>query len=209
MAHPDFHTEPVPGLAETLPAGEVILWQGRPRLWRLAIEAMGLGWICGYFLVLALWRIAVSATDRPLAEALGTGVPPLLLGALACGLVLGLAWLQARATLYTITSARVVMRIGAALSLTLNLPFARLAAANLITRRDGSGTIALTPVTETRISRAMLWPHLRPWHFRQPQPALRCIPEAEVVARLLAEAAETRLHQPQVSVAPQRQEVPA
>jgi hypothetical protein len=40
------------------------------------------------------------------------------------------------------------------------------------------------------------WPHVRPWRFAKTQPALRCIPEAERVARLLAEAAETRISEP-------------
>ena len=35
--------------------------------------------------------------------------------------------------------------------------------------------------------------------MRRTQPALRCIPDAEKVARLLAEAAEARVETPQVS----------
>ncbi len=39
---------------------------------------------------------------------------------------------------------------------------------------------------------------MRPWHFIT-QPALRCIPDAERVARLVAEAAETRLSRPKIT----------
>ena len=35
------------------------------------------------------------------------------------------------------------------------------------------------------------WPHIRPWHIRNPEPALRCIPDAARVAGLIAEAAES------------------
>jgi hypothetical protein len=40
---------------------------------------------------------------------------------------------------------------------------------------------------------------VRPWHFNRTQPALRAIPDAAVVAKILAEAAETRLSQPEVT----------
>ena len=42
----------------------------------------------------------------------------------------------------------------------------------------------------------ILWPHVRPWHVRETQPALRCIPDAAKVAAILAEAAETRVSRP-------------
>ena len=33
---------------------------------------------------------------------------------------------------------------------------------------------------------AVLWPHARPWHLSRPQPMLRCIPDAQSVAQMLA-----------------------
>jgi hypothetical protein len=47
MEHDDFAVEPVKGLPEKPPAGEVILWQGRPDTWALAREALNLNWIIG------------------------------------------------------------------------------------------------------------------------------------------------------------------
>ena len=44
----------------------------------------------------------------------------------------------------------------------------------------------------------MTWPHVRPWHISRTQPALRCIPDAAAVARIFAEAAETRIAEPQI-----------
>mgnify|MGYP003527031574 CR=1 FL=1 len=90
------------------------------------------------------------------------------------------------------------MRIGAALSVTFNIPFVQIGAARL-DLRGPTGTIALETLGETRISALVLWPHLRPWRLAKTEPALRCIPDAAAVARLLAEAAETRLARPVIT----------
>ncbi len=82
---------------------------------------------------------------------------------------------------------------------TLNVPFKQVGAAHLTTRRNGTGTITLETLGETRISYLVCWPHVRPWHFAKTQPALRCIPDAARVAKLLADAAETRLSEPIVA----------
>lgn len=195
----DFAFEPIPGLPDVPPEGETILWQGRPNTWALAREAMGLYWIAGYFAVLALWHGGSAAADHPPLRALAIALPYLALGLAACGIVLLIAWAQARATVYTITTARVAMRIGAALSITLNLPHRQIVAASLDLRRRGTGTIALKTPDETRLSYLVCWPHVRPWRMRHTEPALRCIPEAAHVARILAEAAEARQAVPVVT----------
>ena len=199
MEHDDFAVEPVRGLPERPPAGETILWQGRPDTWALAREALSLNWILGYFAVLVLWRVGVSSADYPFAEALAHGIPFVVIGAVTAGLILLIAWVQAKATVYTVTSARVAMRVGAALTVTLNLPYSRIEAADLDLRKSGTGTIAFRTAGETRLSYLVLWPHVRPWHARHTQPALRCIPEAEKVARMISEAVETRMSQPRVA----------
>ncbi len=197
--HDDFTVEPVEGLPEALPEGERILWQGRPRTRTLAREALGLNWVLGYFVVIAIWRTAVSSNTMTLTEAMGTAVPFLVLGTVAAAIILLIAWVQSRATVYTITTDRVAMRIGAALTLTLNMPFKKIASADLDLRKKGTGTIALTTVGGVKLSYLILWPHVRPWHMKVTQPALRCIPDAERVARLLSEAVETRVSQPVLS----------
>jgi hypothetical protein len=118
---------------------------------------------------------------------------------IACGILLTIAWAQARATVYTITTERVAMRIGAALNITLNIPFSRIGAANLDLRRDGTGSIALSTLGDTTFSYLVLWPHVRPWHTRRTEPTLRCVPDAERISQLLSEAAETRLNRPVVA----------
>jgi hypothetical protein len=110
------------------------------------------------------------------------------LGAIAVGLMTLMAWLSARAAVYTITDKRVVMRIGIVLTLTFNIPFKRIAAAGLHLDANGTGDLPLTLSGEDRIAWLNLWPHARAWHLAQPQPMLRCVPQAAAVAGLLAQA---------------------
>ena len=37
------------------------------------------------------------------------------------------------------------------------------------------------------------WPSVRPWHFNNPEPTLRCISDVDIVALKLSEAAESRI----------------
>lgn len=209
MEHDDFAVEPVRGLPERPPAGEVILWQGRPDTWALAREALNLNWIIGYFAVLIIWRIGASSADYPFLQAVMHAVPFLVIGAVTVGLLVLIAWVQAKATVYTITTARVAMRVGAALTVTLNLPYSRIEAADLDLRKGGTGTIAFRTAGETKLSYLVLWPHVRPWHARHPQPALRCIADAEKVARMIAETVEMRTDQPEISRRPAGEAVAA
>lgn len=200
MAHDDFDFEPVRGLPERPPKGEEILWQGRPDTWRLAVEALNLYWVAGYFVLFFAWRAIVAGATVPVPDAIRIGSPFLVMGLLACLILLLIAWVQARATVYTITNRRVAMRIGAALTITLNLPYRWIGSADLDLRQGGTGTIALSLSDDTRLSYLNTWPHVRPWRMKRTEPALRCIPDAARVARLLAEAAETRVSQPEIDV---------
>lgn len=197
--HDDFNFEPVRGLPEKLPEGEYILWQGSPDPGRLAREALGIRWIAGYFALLVVWRVGVSSAEYPFTEALAHGIPFALAGLVACGLIYGLAVIQARSAVYTLTNKRVAMRIGAALTMTLNLPYTWIGNATVDAKPSGHGTIAFELIGEDRLSYMMTWPHVRPWRMARTQPALRCIPDVAKVAQLFAEAAETRVAQPQVT----------
>lgn len=197
--HDDFAFEPVPGLPARLPRGEEMLWQGRPSAWALTREALWLNWIAGYFALLAIWKFGTVYGEAGAGRALATAVPFVLLGIVVGLIVLGTAWAQARGTVYTITTARVVMRTGAALQVTFNLPFSQIASASLELRRGGTGTIALRTVDGTNLSYFALWPHARPWHMRRTEPALRAIPDAARVAAIFADAAETRVNAPRVA----------
>ncbi|WP_179380689.1 photosynthetic complex putative assembly protein PuhB [Jannaschia marina] len=200
MHHDDFKFEPVRGLPEALPAGEHILWQGSPDPLRLARDAWKLDWILGYFALLAVWRVLASLADFTLAQALVHALPMAVLAVLAAAIVTAMAWVQARATVYTLTNRRVAMRIGAALTMTLNLPYVCITNAHLALRRSGHGNIAFDLSGDgTRISYLMSWPHVRPWRFTPAQPCLRAIPDAARVASIFARAAETRVAEPRIT----------
>ncbi|MGX9355052.1 photosynthetic complex putative assembly protein PuhB [Roseobacteraceae bacterium S113] len=194
MSDDDITFEPIPGLPETLPEGEDILWQGRPQVWALARQSMWLNWVIGYFVLIAVWRVGSLSDLMPLWAAASAAIPFLVIGAVCAGIILLTAWVQARETMYTVTSARIVMRIGAALTLTLNLPYREIAGADLDLRSNGVGTIALQTKGSAKLSYLACWPHVRPWHANPTQPALRCIADAAQVADHIAGAAQAFIH---------------
>lgn len=182
--------EPVPGLPEDLPVDEVILWQGAPD-WRvLAGRVFRLRLLGGYFILLLAVRISSALlTGEALAPTLVSLALLTGLGLCAAGLFTLYAWLTARSTLYTVTSKRLVMRFGIAIQLTINLPFTRIQSAAVRAYRDGSGDIPLVLDDSHRVSYVVMWPHVRPWHFRHPEPMLRGLPDAKSVAEIVADTA--------------------
>ena len=179
--------EPVAGLPERLPGGETVLWQGAPDAKLLARRAFHLRGIALYFLALAVLR-GVSLWPEGAAE-VATGVAlTLLLGAVPIAILAVIAGLSARTTLYTLTDRRIVLRVGVALPMTLNIPHAVIEGAAARLEADGSGDVVLRILPPHRISYVALWPHARPWHFGRPEPMLRGLPDAATVAGLLSRA---------------------
>jgi hypothetical protein len=205
MDHDDFDQEPIRGLPELLPPGEEILWQGAPDWWALTREALAIRGVALYFAALFAWRTVVAAADATWMEAAAQSSFYLILGLVTCALLAFTGWAQARSAVYTITNRRVILRIGAALTMTMQFPYHWIGAADLTTRPDGTGTIAFRTLGNTRFSYLLMWPHLRPWRFAKTQPALRAIPEAAAVARLLAEAAQADVSLPRVEARADRQ----
>jgi hypothetical protein len=193
MRRDDVQVEPIRGLPELPPEGEHILWQGAPAAWTLALQALNMGWVAGYFALLAAWRGIAIGLGQGWALGLKATVPYLAMGLVACVILGSIALILARTTVYTLTNRRVAMRIGAALTVTLNLPYTCVLAADLSLNKNGTGTIALDLTPGTKLSYLVCWPHVRPWRISDTQPALRCIPDAERVAGLLADAAQARL----------------
>lgn len=190
MTHVGEHDyEPVPGLPAALPRGERLLWQGAPTAPRLAREAFRVRGVGLYFAALLAWRGAEAALDGAGAGTLAAALAPVFaMGALALLLLVGLAALNARCTLYTITNRRVVMRFGVALPMTVNIPFSQLQGADLRLHADGSGDLALSLTPGARVSYLVFWPHVRPWHFSRVQPTLRAIADPARAASLLQAA---------------------
>ena len=182
-------------LPEPLPQGERILWRGKPD-WRvLARRAFHIRKLALYFGVIIAYMGADAAVR---GEAASTAFPLLCatgLAAAALGLVAAYAWGVARVTAYTVTDRRVLIRIGIALPMTINLPFARIDGAGMTEHADGAGDIPLALRKGDRVAYLVLWPHARPWHMARPQPMLRGLtdvaPAAQVLARALAASAST------------------
>ena len=187
IKEPDY--EPVWGLPERLPEGEQILWQGRSAWWPLARHALYLPYIAAYLaLMIAARAVSVlmaGASAWVTLQDAALFIGPSL-GVLA--LILGFAWLVQRTTAYTITSRRVVFRIGIAFSMSVNIPYALVQSAACKLNADGTGDVSLTLDPKHRLSYVVFWPHVRPWHYTRPQPALRGIADAAAVAQILGRA---------------------
>ncbi len=185
----EHENEPVRGLPAPLPKGETILWQGSPD-WRvLAQSALHARSAAIYFGILIVWRVSEAAlSGAGPVEALASAQWLLIAAAAGLGLLHLLAWLIARATIYTITNRRVVLRFGVAIQKAVNLPFKVIETAALKRSEDGIGDIAICLARSARVAYLQLWPHVRPGRMAHPQPALRAVPRAGVVAQILAEA---------------------
>jgi hypothetical protein len=202
-AHSDFDFEPVRGLPQLLPEGERVLWQGAPRWQDLAVHAFHARKVIWYFAAIAVAQSAFRYVD---GESLLSAVRSFewlgIMAFLAAGLLTGLAYLSARTSVYTITNKRIVMRIGMALSVTINLPFKQIDGASLRLFRNASGDIALKLNSKERVAYLLLWPHARRFHIAHPQPCLRCIADADRVAGLLAAALTGQATEPLASPEP-------
>lgn len=187
--------EPVRGLPERLPAGERLLWQGVPDAKALARQAFHVRTLAFYFAALLAWNAAASLSGGAAAAARSTLLPALL-AAGALGLLMLLARLTARTTVYTITSRRVVIRFGIALPVTVNLPFAAIESAGLREHASGTGDIPLLLAIPKGLPWPVLWPHVRPWRITRPQPMLRAVPDAARAAQILARALAASASQP-------------
>ena len=186
---PEHELEAVHGLPAALPAGENIIWQGSPDVSSFARNAFHIRAIAGYFALLLVLRGVFAVVDGATYGEAAISVAPLLVLALVgLGLVWLLAYLAARAAVYTLTDRRIVMRIGIVLSVTFNLPLKTLTAAGLKLNSDGTGDIPLSLQREFNIAYLHLWPHARPWQIRRTQPMLRSIVNVERVAALLTQA---------------------
>jgi hypothetical protein len=182
-------THAVRELPGPLPPGERVLWQGGPAwrdVFRVVFHARALA---VYFAILLALRGLNVLWDGDGLAAAAVAILWLLPAALFALAVLALvSALISRTTWYTITSQRVVMRIGVVLEVTFNFPFKVIDTAGLRMLHGGTGDISLRFMPGEQIAYAHLWPHARPWHFKRTEPMLRCVPDAARVAQLLARA---------------------
>ena len=191
----DHPGEPVRGLPQALPEGETLLWQGQPGTLAFAIHAFHVRFIIGYFALTTLWRFAnMQSTGTDGSEIAAMAGAAALALIVALGLVTGLAWAMARATVYTITSKRIVLRYGVAIRKYVNLPFDQIVSADMRRYGKDKGDVVLSLSATGGVGYLKLWPHVRPMRFLKPQPMLRSLDGVSAVAATLAGA--IRAHAP-------------
>jgi hypothetical protein len=174
-------------LTRRKPPDEAVLWVGAPVATALARRAFRTRTIMLYFGIVVAWRIGSGFADQQANSEIAAATATLVGFALAVvALCHVYARLVRRSTCYLLTEKRLVMRIGAVVPVTINLPLAQIETARFKDHGDGTGNIALVLAGETRLAWFMLWPHARPWRITKPEPLLRSIPDAAAVATLLA-----------------------
>jgi hypothetical protein len=176
-------------LPSPLPAGERVIWQGKPSFKGLALRSFHIREVAAYFGLLLVWRLWSNwSHGLPAGEAVTSALWLIVPAISGIAVLAGLAWLFQRAACYTITSKRVLFQFGVALPMTMNIPLGKIANAALKIHGDGSGDIPLQLNDSKRVSYLLLWPHIRPWRLRVSEPMLNSVPDAAGVAAKLAEA---------------------
>lgn len=178
----------VRGVSEALPPGERILWEGAPNARALARHLFFMRPLSAYLGAMVLWWVAVNRTQVNTEPFWATlGIQLMLVGG-----VIGGAWLLARAiangTTYAITDRRIVMRFGVIFPLTINVPLHYVEGASAREFSDGTGQIAVQLTKKESIAWIVLFPHVRPWKFTNPEPLLRGLMEPVKVGEVLRAA---------------------
>ncbi len=183
--------EDIVELEKQLTEGETLLWRGAPTRALIAQRLFHWRKVGIYFVLLGAWRLISPSggeLETSVAASAGSVVNLAIVGVGAIGILQLLAHLIARTTQYTITSQRIVMRIGVALPMTVNLPFKHIQDAGIRRSRNGSGDLCLKLMPGQRVGYGLMWPHVRPFRFVSPQPSLRCLEDVEQVAKVFVDA---------------------
>jgi Bacterial PH domain len=189
MSSAEYDYEAVPGVPGVLPAGERLLWQGGPEWQSFFQRALPLRAVLGYFGLLAGWRFVSGLAETgslQFAAVSAFWIVPLCLTVVT--IMAAFSYATARTTIYTITDQRVIFRFGLAVPVAINVPFAKIATADLNVFFDGTGHIPLKIFGVDRFSFFLLWPHARGWQITHPQPMLKSVPDCAMVADILSAA---------------------
>ena len=140
MSNDDYNFEPRRGLPDNLPAGEKLLWQGSPQARAVASRIFKAEIIAIYFGLMIAWRFGVALNEgRDFLQAAQSGMRMLPLGIAALVIVALFSLGVARTTVYSMTNRRIVMRIGMALPMTINLPLREIGNADLKAEQQWHG----------------------------------------------------------------------
>lgn len=176
------------GVPHPLPEGERLLWEGAPTMKAVATHVFHWRLVVAYFAaMLALW--AVTTEHTPGSDVyVASAVVRVSLSAFVMLAVLGLSRAAATTTWYAITTQRLVMRVGMAFPMSINIPFKLMESAGVGVFKDGTGQVTVQLAKGNRIAYIALWPHCRVFRFNQPEPVLRGLEEPQRVAQILAAA---------------------
>ena len=179
--------EPIKGLPEELPEGEYMVWQGSPRWQALARRAFHVDTIAIYFaLVMAIHAVYLLMNGQAAGDILIAMTWKVPLSLTGVGLMALAGWLYARGAVYTLTSRRIVIRSGVVTPMMVNLPLDGMESAGVRYCSDGTGDVLLSLKPGTRkLFYTLLWPNVRPWHFRPVQPLMRAIEQPEALVEAL------------------------
>ena len=180
-------------LPTLLPDGEAPLWRGGPAGHLLAVQALHVRKVAIYFAALLAWREFLILRDGyDVALATNAALTTLAMGAIVVAALYGYAVWSAKNTSYTITSERIVIRTGVALSVTINIPFSKIADVDLrhtqARRQPTAGDLLLSLADDAKVSYIVLWLNARPLRFFRTQPMLRALSNVDTVAQVLSDA---------------------
>lgn len=164
---------------------EKIVWRGRPEFWRLAATAFHTNSIAVYFALLTIYS--------GVTEGLSNAITIASMGGIALLILYVLAYLYSKKSHYILTNERLLILSGIAIEKRISIPLSHLGAAHLKLRSAGFGSIALEISGPRQLGYLILWPHARPLRFNNPQPLIRVVPDAQNVAKLLAEVVGGRV----------------
>ena len=178
----------VRGVSEALPPGESILWEGAPDARALARHLFLIRPLSAYLGAMVLWWVAVNSSQVATQEFWATlGIQLMLVG----GVVGGALWMAraiANGTTYAITDRRIVMRFGLIFPLTINVPLHFVDGAKARQFPDGTGQIAVQLNKRESIAWIVLFPHVRPFQYKNPEPLLRGLTDSVKVGEVLRAA---------------------
>ena len=190
----EYEGEPIEGLPEALPEGETLIWQGRPTVGAMLKRVFFVPQLAVYFGLLigghTIYRLTESV---PMAQVLGTLVWQFGLAAIVLLLLVWLARAYAKSILYTLTSARLVIRSGVALPMMVNIPIEQIIAADLRVHRDGTGDILLRASADRQLYWVLLWPNVSAWYSRPVRPCLRGLSHPHLAAKAFADVASQQV----------------
>ena len=176
------------GVNEPLPPGERVLWEGAPDAQALARHLFFVRPLAVYLAAMVLWWVAVNRAEFGTPSFWATLGTQLLLSG---GLLLGARWFArsiATGTTYAITDRRLVLKFGVVFPLTINVPLRYVQGASARQFGDRTGQIAVQLDQKEKLAWIVLFPHVRPWTFNNPEPLLRGLKDPVKVGEILREA---------------------